>query len=149
MLHKTRKTNTTPKQKVGERFSEGITTFMGSWRYINIQTLLILVWLIFNALPITSGWHFDPPPYLLLSMGVSVFTVFTYPFVMMSQNRQSDQDRYILRELHRIVQASHQHTSTIHEVITNTQPLTPALFAQYMALLPIYTPEPVEEEAIA
>lgn len=74
----------------GERISDNIAKFGGSWRFI-ISFLLIMVgWIIFNAL-LTKP--FDPFPFILLNLALSCLAALQAPVIMMSQNRQEERDR--------------------------------------------------------
>jgi uncharacterized membrane protein len=64
---------------------------MGSWRFIVIQTIVILVWIGINLLAYLSRW--DPYPFILLNLLFSVQSAYAAPIIMMAQNRQSARDR--------------------------------------------------------
>jgi uncharacterized membrane protein len=75
----------------GQRLADAVTKAMGSWRFIIIQSLILLVWLILNVI----GWvqHWDPYPFILLNLGLSFQAAYAAPIIMMSQNRQAAKDR--------------------------------------------------------
>ena len=77
---------------LGERASDRIADIVGSWRFIIMQSGLLLVWLGLNSL----AWiqHWDPYPFILLNLALSFQAAFTAPIIMMAQNRQSDIDRH-------------------------------------------------------
>jgi uncharacterized membrane protein len=80
----------------GERIADDVTARVGSWPFIIVQTLLLLMWLVANGLLIHSwlgGKPFDPFPFILLNLFLSFQAAYTGPVVMMSQNRQSARDR--------------------------------------------------------
>jgi uncharacterized membrane protein len=76
----------------GELASDSIANVVGSWRFILIQSGLLLLWLVLNVV----GWvsHWDPYPFILLNLVLSFQAAFTAPVIMMAQNRQSDIDRH-------------------------------------------------------
>lgn len=76
---------------MGERASDHITSAVGSWRFILIQSGILVLWLIINAIAWTLRW--DPYPFILLNLVLSFQAAFTAPIIMMSQNRQSARDR--------------------------------------------------------
>jgi uncharacterized membrane protein len=80
----------------GERIADDVTARVGSWPFIIIQSLLLLMWLVANGFLIHS-WlgdkPFDPFPFILLNLLLSFQAAYTGPVVMMSQNRQSARDR--------------------------------------------------------
>lgn len=80
-----------PELTLGERLSDLVAATVGSWRFILIQSGLLLAWLIANAAFGGNAW--DPYPFILLNLMLSFQAAYTAPIIMMSQNRQSDIDR--------------------------------------------------------
>lgn len=74
------------------KIADKTTSFIGSWRFIIIQLVIILIWVFLNAKSIIS---LDPFPFIFLNLTLSFQAAFTAPIIMMSQNRQSMQDRMI------------------------------------------------------
>jgi uncharacterized membrane protein len=68
-----------------------VAATVGSWRFIVIQSGLLVAWLIANAAFGSNAW--DPYPFILLNLMLSFQAAYTAPIIMMSQNRQSDIDR--------------------------------------------------------
>lgn len=81
-----------PPQSLGERMSDRIAALVGSWRFIIVQSCILISWIILNII----GWvaHWDPYPFILLNLVLSFQAAFTAPIIMMAQNRQSDIDRH-------------------------------------------------------
>ena len=75
----------------GQRIADGVASNMGSWRFIIIQSSILLVWITINV--IFWGKLWDPYPFILLNLALSFQAAYAAPFIMMSQNRQSDKDR--------------------------------------------------------
>ena len=75
----------------GDHLSDRITSLVGSWKFIIVQSSLLLLWLIFNSIGWLMNW--DPYPFILLNLVLSFQAAFTAPIIMMSQNRQSARDR--------------------------------------------------------
>lgn len=75
----------------GERMADHITTVVGSWRFIIIQSVILAIWLIVNSIGWILDW--DPYPFILLNLVLSFQAAFTAPIIMMSQNRQAARDR--------------------------------------------------------
>jgi uncharacterized membrane protein len=75
----------------GERASDWIATIVGSWQFIIAQSILLMVWVILNI----TAWvnHWDPYPFILMNLFLSMEAAFTAPIIMMSQNRQASRDR--------------------------------------------------------
>jgi uncharacterized membrane protein len=80
-----------PPLTLGERLSDLVAAIVGSWRFILIQSGLLVAWLIANAAFGGNAW--DPYPFILLNLMLSFQAAYTAPIIMMSQNRQSDIDR--------------------------------------------------------
>jgi uncharacterized membrane protein len=76
---------------LGERLADALTSVVGSWHFIIIQTLLLLVWIAANVWAWLSQW--DPYPFILLNLVLSFQAAYTAPIIMMSQNRQAAVDR--------------------------------------------------------
>ena len=80
-----------PQLTLGERLSDLVAAIVGSWRFILIQSGLLLAWLIANIT--LGGGAWDPYPFILLNLMLSFQAAYTAPIIMMSQNRQADIDR--------------------------------------------------------
>lgn len=74
----------------GDRAADWVADVVGSWRFIVIQSTLLLGWLVFNSL---SAARVDPYPFILLNLMLSFQAAYTAPVIMMSQNRQAEIDR--------------------------------------------------------
>lgn len=71
--------------------ADKIVQFVGSWKFIIVQTAILAVWGIFNLLVYFEHW--DPYPFTLLNLIMSLQAAYTAPIIMMCQNRQSSRDR--------------------------------------------------------
>jgi uncharacterized membrane protein len=76
---------------MGQKIADNVASTVGSWRFIIIQSILLLIWLIINS--IVWYFRFDPYPFILLNLALSFQAAYSAPFVMMSQNRQAEKDR--------------------------------------------------------
>ena len=79
------------KLTFGQRLSDNIARFGGSWRFIIICIGALSIWILLNN--ILSKHAFDPYPYILLNLVLSMMAALQAPVIMMSQNRQSERDR--------------------------------------------------------
>ena len=77
---------------LGQRTADKIATFGGSWRFIIIFGVVLVIWIIGNAI-ILSSKAFDPYPFVFLNLILSCLAAIQAPVIMMSQNRQSERDR--------------------------------------------------------
>ena len=75
----------------GGRVSDSVANGMGSWRFIIIQTILVVLWMGLNV--IGFMYHWDVYPFILLNLLFSTQAAYAAPIIMMAQNRQSDRDR--------------------------------------------------------
>lgn len=81
----------------GDRLSDRIAEFGGSWRFIITFLCILIGWIIFNSIALMQK-PFDPYPYILLNLVLSCLAALQAPVIMMSQNRQETKDR--LRGIH-------------------------------------------------
>jgi uncharacterized membrane protein len=78
----------------GDRIADAATGYMGSWGFITIQTAVITGWIV--ILGVWVGW--DPYPFQLLTLALSLQAAYAAPLILMAANRQADRDR--LQALH-------------------------------------------------
>lgn len=76
----------------GQRLADRVARFGGSWYFIAIFFILILVWILLNVSWAFSP-NFDPYPFILLNLILSCVAAVQAPVIMMSQNRQDEKDR--------------------------------------------------------
>jgi uncharacterized membrane protein len=76
----------------GQKLADGLANRMGSWAFIIIQTLIVIVWIILNLVAFVNRW--DPYPFILLNLLFSTQAAYAAPIIMMAQNRQNDRDRF-------------------------------------------------------
>jgi uncharacterized membrane protein len=77
---------------LGERTADKVAEFGGSWRFIFIFFGVMIVWIIVNSIYLLWA-PFDPYPYILLNLALSLLAAIQAPVIMMSQNRQEARDR--------------------------------------------------------
>lgn len=78
---------------VGARIADAVTSFMGSWRFIILQTLIVVVWVIGN---IYLLFHFDAYPFIFLNLAFSTQAAYAAPLILLASNRSSQRDRLTL-----------------------------------------------------
>jgi uncharacterized membrane protein len=84
----------------GQRIADIVAASMGSWRFIIIQSVILLIWIALNVTAFVEQW--DPYPFILLNLALSFQAAYAAPFIMMSQNRQQDIDRQAAEHDHQI-----------------------------------------------
>jgi uncharacterized membrane protein len=75
----------------GEKLADRVASFGGSWTFMIIFAAVLLFWVTLNSLMLTKA--FDPYPYILLNLFLSMLASIQAPIIMMSQNRQAAKDR--------------------------------------------------------
>lgn len=80
------------KFSIGDRLADRIAAFGGSWAFISIFALVIVLWMIINSYLLATH-PFDPYPYILLNLVLSCLAAIQAPIIIMSQNRQEARDR--------------------------------------------------------
>jgi len=78
---------------LGERIADRVTRFMGSWWFIVIQTVIVLVWVAGN---LWLAFHFDPYPFILLNLAFSTQGAYAAPLILLASNRAALRDRLTL-----------------------------------------------------
>jgi uncharacterized membrane protein len=76
----------------GQRVSDNVAIFGGSWKFIIAFFIVLTIWIIFNVLAI-GVYKFDPYPFILMNLILSCIAALQAPIIMMSQNRQEEKDR--------------------------------------------------------
>lgn len=76
---------------MGDRLSDSVANGMGSWKFIIIQSVFVIIWMGLNIIGFIQHW--DPYPFILLNLIFSTQAAYAAPIIMMSQNRQSARDR--------------------------------------------------------
>jgi len=77
---------------IGQKVSDKIATFGGSWTFIIVFFSFLLIWMLINILVLLNK-PFDPYPFILLNLILSTLAAIQAPIIMMSQNRKEQKDR--------------------------------------------------------
>lgn len=82
------------QQTFGQRIADRVASFGGSWPFIIIFITTLIIWVVANLLLLSrSGTTFDPYPFILLNLFLSMLAALQAPVILMSQNRQAAKDR--------------------------------------------------------
>ncbi len=73
------------------RFSESIARFLGTARFLVVQTALVALWITVNVFAVNLRW--DPYPFILLNLAFSTQAAYAAPLILLAQNRQEARDR--------------------------------------------------------
>ncbi len=84
------------KLSFGQRVADRVAAVIGSWPFIILQSVLLVIWIGINVYLMRhfKDKAFDPYPFILLNLALSFQAAYTGPIVMMSQNRQNEKDRF-------------------------------------------------------
>jgi uncharacterized membrane protein len=78
---------------LGARIADRVTGFMGSWKFIVVQTVIVAVWIGGNVLLL---FNFDLYPFILLNLAFSTQAAYAAPLILLAGNRQALRDRMTL-----------------------------------------------------
>ncbi|OBI73290.1 DUF1003 domain-containing protein [Mycobacterium asiaticum] len=82
-------------EAVGQ-ITESIARFFGTGRYLLLQTVFVVIWILLNLWAV--HWRWDPYPFILLNLAFSTQAAYAAPLILLAQNRQENRDRVALEE---------------------------------------------------
>jgi len=78
----------------GQKMADKVASFGGSWIFISLFMGVMVIWILLNSfILIKLNSSFDPYPYILLNLVLSMLAAVQAPIILMSQNRQAYKDR--------------------------------------------------------
>jgi uncharacterized membrane protein len=78
----------------GQRAADAVASFGGSWTFVGLFCAAMFIWVTLNVWLLAQRGHtFDPYPYILLNLFLSMLAAIQAPIILMSQNRQTEKDR--------------------------------------------------------
>ena len=89
-----------------------MTAVFGSWNFIIVQTVIVILWIGMNLAAVAYRW--DPYPFILLNLVFSTQAAYAAPLILLSQNRQADTDRITAEHDYRVNQLALQHLIAWH-----------------------------------
>ncbi|WP_137046466.1 DUF1003 domain-containing protein [Pseudolabrys sp. FHR47] len=104
------------QRSFGERLSDRLAAFGGSWTFIMIFFAVLVVWMAFNLIAVQRD-VFDPYPFILLNLVLSCLAAIQAPIIMMSQNRQEAKDRLRSENDYRVNLKAELEIRHLHEKI--------------------------------
>jgi uncharacterized membrane protein len=102
------------KLTFGQRLSDKLADSAGSWGFIIIFGVVILLWIITNTVLLIFR-HFDPYPFILLNLLLSCLAAIQAPVILMSQNRQEARDRLRAEHDYRVNLKAELEIRSLHE----------------------------------
>ncbi len=106
---------------MGERVSDRFAEVMGSWRFIIIQSIILVIWVALNITAYVRHW--DPYPFILLNLALSFQAAYAAPIIMMSQNRQADKDRLQSKNDYEVNLKAEMEIMQLHEKLNELRDL--------------------------
>ncbi|KYC43204.1 hypothetical protein WA1_13995 [Scytonema hofmannii PCC 7110] len=110
-LQKSQKTDS--DLTMGQRLADAMAAKVGSWAFLTAQTSILAAWVTFNSIPGLPHW--DQQPFILLNLVFSFASAYTAPIVLMSQNRQSEEDRRNSHIDHEVNRTASQNIELLHQ----------------------------------
>ncbi len=101
---------------LGDRISDRVALFGGSWKFIILFFIVLALWIIVNAGYVITK-PFDPYPFILMNLVLSCIAAIQAPVIMMSQNRQEAKDRLRSENDYKINLKSEIEIRTLHEKV--------------------------------
>jgi uncharacterized membrane protein len=103
----------------GQKLADKVASFGGSWTFISIFAAVLVVWILLNSLILVrlGSGAFDPYPYILLNLFLSMLAAIQAPIILMSQNRQAYKDRMSAEHDYEVNLKAELEIMTLHEKI--------------------------------
>jgi len=102
----------------GQRMADKVAAFGGSWTFISIFAAIMVIWVFLNSfILIRYSNSFDPYPYILLNLFLSMLAAIQAPIILMSQNRQAYKDRLSADHDYEVNLKAELEIITLHEKI--------------------------------
>ncbi|HEX8890297.1 MAG TPA: DUF1003 domain-containing protein [Pyrinomonadaceae bacterium] len=128
------------KMTMGQRVADKVASFGGSWTFIFIYCTFLAAWMLINTFVLAKlgsgedGKQFDPYPYILLNLMLSMTAALQAPIIMMSQNRAGEKDRLAAEQdfkvnlkselmLEELVRRDRERTQQIEELLSQIRTL--------------------------
>ena len=129
---------------LGARVADQVTGFMGSWRFIIVQTVIVALWLAGNIYLLSQP--FDPYPFILLNLAFSTQAAYAAPLILLAGNRAAVHDRMTLehaasqsdveeKQNERLISSARESVKHLTELAERTLAIEEAIKAQGEQLL--------------
>lgn len=105
----------------GDRVADKVAEYMGSWKFIILQSAIVVVWMLLN----TAGWfiwHWDKFPFILLNLMFSTQAAYAAPIIMMAQNRAGERDRANAQHDYEVNLHNRDELAAIRALLEDTRP---------------------------
>ena len=81
----------TAQKTLSQKSADILTKFVGSWGFIIVSAIFVAIWTALNIYGWVNAW--DPYPFILLNLFLSILAAIQAPIILMSQKRQNEEDR--------------------------------------------------------
>jgi uncharacterized membrane protein len=126
---------------LGQRTADGVASLMGSWAFIVTQSIILFIWLVLNVVGWIRAW--DPYPFILMNLVLSMQAAYAAPIIMMSQNRQAVKDRL---EAHHDFLINQKAEEEIQVIMEHLEAQNRAIAEIHQILLALQTPGEIGSE---
>lgn len=140
-------------RRLGQRVADRVAAAVGSWPFIIVQSILLLLWMGANIyLAVMERVHpgflkaWDPYPFILLNLVLSFQAAYTGPVVMMSQNRQNEKDRLMAENDYQTNQRAEEEIRVVMEHLGHQDQLLLRAIARLDAMHPAAPEQPAVED---
>ena len=116
----------------GQRVADWFATTMGSWSFIIAQSSILSAWAALNVVAWINHW--DPYPFILMNLVLSIQAAYAAPIIMMSQNRQVERDRL---DAHNDFLVNKKAEEEVRAILEHSSAQNDALLVIYKKLLKI------------
>ncbi|MEN6294691.1 MAG: DUF1003 domain-containing protein [Chloroherpetonaceae bacterium] len=114
------------ERTTGQIASDFVARLIGSWKFLITQSVFVALWLIFNVIVLI--YHWDPYPFILMNLLLSLQAAYSTPIIMMSQNRQTYRDRIDAHIDYEINKKSEEESRVILEHLDSQNKALEAIF---------------------
>lgn len=102
----------------GQKAADAVAAFGGSWHFIGLFAATLVAWVVLNSVILLQhGTPFDPYPYILLNLFLSMLASIQAPIILMSQNRQAQKDRLSVEHDYEVNLKAEVEIMLLHEKI--------------------------------
>ena len=98
-----------------DRLAIAVAKLVGSWSFLLWQTVFIAGWIIVNLIGWARSW--DPYPFILMNLVLSLEAAYTAPLLLMAQNRDAERDRLVMQEDYETNQRAAEEVRTILDML--------------------------------
>ena len=109
------------KMTKGDFIADKVSEVAGSWTFILLFVIFLIVWVVLNTIILKDGKEIDPYPFILLNLLLSCIAALQAPIIMMSQNRQAEKDSLRNQNDYRIDLKSELILEELHDKIIELQ----------------------------